>query len=292
VRIVEIVARYLLETMFTVFGLNGFLNFIHQPPPPNPLALKQTWFDQEVIKPKVRRKLPTVWSREEVCALLDAECAAGLVAYGLTGDQMMALRERLPDWVTIERYDVQARAEGNPTKDQMRLMMRALLAERFKLAVHYETRQGPVFALVPLKPGKTGPDLRPHPSDATCPKRADESALMPPMVAGGFPATCGGIVRVPASTPGHLSLGARDVTMGFIASSISGIGNLGRPVVDQSGLDGTFDFIIEWAPDSTPEESGPTFVEALQKQLGLKLEPRNGQIDVVVLDHIEHPTPN
>jgi hypothetical protein len=73
VRIVEIVARYLLETMFTVFGLNGFLNFIHQPPPPNPLALKQTWFDQEVIKPKVRRKLPTVWSREEVCALLDAE---------------------------------------------------------------------------------------------------------------------------------------------------------------------------------------------------------------------------
>ena len=205
---------------------------------------------------------------------------------------MMALRERLPDWVTIERYDVQARAEGNPTKDQMRLMMRALLAERFKLAVHYETRQGPVFALVPLKPGKTGPDLRPHPSDATCPKRADESALMPPMVAGGFPATCGGIVRVPASTPGRLSLGARDVTMGFIASSISGIGNLGRPVVDQSGLDGTFDFIIEWAPDSTPEESGPTFVEALQKQLGLKLEPRNGQIDVVVLDHIEHPTPN
>lgn len=70
---------------------------------------------------------------------------------------------------TTDRFDIQARAEGNPGKDQMRLMMRSLLADRFKLAIHHETRQVPAFAIVLVKPGKTGPQLQLHPNDAPCP---------------------------------------------------------------------------------------------------------------------------
>jgi hypothetical protein len=69
-------------------------------------------------------------------------------AYQLTGNQLMYLLPRLPKWVTADRFDIQARASGNPTKDQMRLMLQSLLADRFKLTVHYETQQLPAFALL------------------------------------------------------------------------------------------------------------------------------------------------
>ena len=75
-----------------------------------------------------------------------------------------ALDLHVPDWVRNGRYDIEARAPGAATKDQMRLMMQSLLAERFKLTVHWETREAPVFALVEAKPGKLGPQLEPHPS--------------------------------------------------------------------------------------------------------------------------------
>jgi len=68
----------------------------------------------------------------------------------------------LPKWVSTDSFDVQARAEGNSTQDQMCLMLRSLLADRFGLTVHVETAQPPVLALVLEKPGKTGPKLRPH----------------------------------------------------------------------------------------------------------------------------------
>ena len=86
-------------------------------------------------------------------------------AYKLSGTQFQFLLPQLSkssSWVTNDRFDIQARADGNPTKDQMRLMVQALLADRFKLAIHYETRELPVFALVLSKSGKTGPKLRPH----------------------------------------------------------------------------------------------------------------------------------
>ena len=70
-------------------------------------------------------------------------------------------------------YDIEARAEGNPTKDQMRLMTQSLLADRFKLKVHFETREGPVFALTLVTPGHTGPKLRPHADGPACPDSFD-----------------------------------------------------------------------------------------------------------------------
>jgi bla regulator protein blaR1 len=90
--------------------------------------------------------------------------------------------------------------------------------------------------------------------------------------------------------------------MEMIANTLLGVGNVGRPGLDRTGLSGTFDFYLEWTPQlndplppgSTiqPDESGPTFLEALKDQLGLKLEPQTGPVDVLVVDHVEEPSPN
>ena len=167
-------------------------------------------------------------------------------AYKMSNNQMKVLLPLLPKWATTDRFDIQARAEGNPGKDQMRLMMQSLLADRFKLAVHTETKRLPVFALMLVKVGKTGPQLQPHSDESTCstaPPRppVPSSAPAPPAtVADRFPTVCGDIVRMPASTNGRMRLGARNVTMALIGTTLTGFGNLDRPVLDQTGLSGTF----------------------------------------------------
>ena len=90
-------------------------------------------------------------------------------AYKVTENQEEALLSQLPKWAITDRFDIQGRAQGNPTKDQMRLMMQSLLADRFRLAVHYESRQVPVFALIVDQPGKLGPLLQKHADDSPCP---------------------------------------------------------------------------------------------------------------------------
>jgi uncharacterized protein (TIGR03435 family) len=216
-----------------------------------------------------------------------------LFAYRIMGNQEQFLRPQMPGWVMTDRFDIQARAEGNPDKDQMRLMMRSLLADRFKLAIHFETRQVPVFALVLSKAGKTGPTLRPHPDDFPCSTVPDPSQNP---VAGQFPALCGGLFSLPPGTPGRQRFGARNVTMGFIANQLSAMGQLERPAIDRTGLGGNFDFALEWAPESRadlqPDESGPTFLEALKDQLRIKLESQKGPAEVIIFDHVEHPSDN
>ncbi len=171
-----------------------------------------------------------------------------LFAYKIMGNQMQFLLPQLPGWVTTERFDIQARVDGNPSKDQMRLMMRSLLAERFKLAIRHEIREMPVLALVLSKPGKLGPQLRPHPAEAPCPITA-QAALSSPTVEGGFPTLCNGLFVLPPSVPGRLRAGGRNVTIGFIADSLSAGADLGRPMVDRTGITGTIDFILEWRPE-------------------------------------------
>jgi uncharacterized protein (TIGR03435 family) len=229
-------------------------------------------------------------------------------AYKLTGNQTRSLLTELPKWATTDRFDIQARAAaGDPTKDQMRLMMQSLLMDRFKLAVHFETRQLPVFELVLDKPEKNGPQLQPHPADSACSTvppapSAAGSPAPPAIVAGGFPITCGGIQPMQASVPGRVRAGARNVTMELIASTLTAFGDLDRPVLNHTGLSGTFDLLLEWTPQFNgplppgvnfqPDESGPTFQQALKEQLGLKLESQNGPVAVLVIDHIEQPSAN
>ncbi len=206
-----------------------------------------------------------------------------------------------------DRFDIQARAQGNPTLDQIRLMMQSLLADRFKLALHTETKQGPIYALVLAKSGKLGPHLQQHTDDASCltgqlpydqaydargvasvrPSRS--SALdLPPL-------PCGVISVLTPSALGLKRFGGRGISLTALIKFTSG----DRPFVDRTGLSGTFDFDCETAlpsdgPSSNPqtESPGETWREALQDQLGLKLESQTGPVTTFVLDHIEEPSPN
>ena len=245
-------------------------------------------------------------------------------AYKLSGTQELALRfdfykgleMHVPDWVRGSRYDIEARAPGTATKDQMRLMMQSLLAERFKLAVHWEARKAPVFALILATPGKLGPQLEPHPASDDCAttafpgdagKRAPvgQSApaaktlpAAPPLSV--LPIPCGVIGHLPVNSPEQRSFGGRDVPLALLADSMptqTGMATLRRPVVDKTGLAGGYDFILRWTPEDTRneadnEETGGTFREAVKNQLGLKLEAQTGPVEVLVIDHVEQPSAN
>jgi uncharacterized protein (TIGR03435 family) len=216
-------------------------------------------------------------------------------AYKITGDQEQYLRAHVPDSVLSDHFDVEARAAGNPTKDEMRLMMRSLLADRFHLVLHHETRQAPVIALLLAKAGKTGTRLRQHPQDSSC--STVPTALT--TLDDGFPTLCSGLLPLPHG-PGQIAkFGASNVNMTFIANQLSIMGQLGRPVVDQTGLSGNFDFTLEWSPESPNPQTvaadslpGPTFKDAVAEQLGLKLVSQTGPADFLLIDHVEHPTGN
>lgn len=224
-----------------------------------------------------------------------------------TAEQRRAALANLPKWVTTDLYEIRARAEGNATKDQMRLMMQSLLADRFKLAVHFETREVPVLALTLDKPGKLGPKLHPHAEGPPCPEYFDPASRPAPLKAGDvFPAMCG-VTGLRAGS-GLIVVGSRDTTMQLLADMVQGngsmAGDLDEPVVDRTGLNGTFDYTIEYAGQfgpppplgadapPPPETSGPTFRQALREQLGLKLVKSRAPIRTIVIDHVERPSEN
>jgi len=221
----------------------------------------------------------------------------------LTADQRRSLIAHLPKWVSADTYSYTIHAKAaadNPTKNQMRLMMQALLADRFKLAVHFENQQVPVLALTLLKPGRLGPKLHSHADGPPCDLPSSSTANGPSANrADVFPPTCGGYTV--EGTPAHTVLfGSRNTTMALIAATLPAIGNLGRPGVDRTGLSGRFDFILEWTPERHPspgedaqsDSQGTTFLEALKEQLGLKFESTKAPLDILVVDHVERPSEN
>lgn len=196
-----------------------------------------------------------------------------------------------PAWVASERFDVEAKAEDAasfgfiPKADGTRafpdepfLMIRELLKDRFKLVVHRETREGPVYALMMIRSGVRGRGLRPP---------ADDCFKSDPK-----PPTCEGIRRA----PGRLM--ATSATMAHLATSLSI--SLQRQVIDRTGLSERFDFNLEFKPiDSavdpaaTPAaEFAPSLLAALDEQLGLKLEAQRAPMDYIVIDSAEPPTDN
>jgi uncharacterized protein (TIGR03435 family) len=221
-------------------------------------------------------------------------------AYKMIGNQAQSVLPQLPEWAITERFDIQARASGDPGKDQMRLMMRTLLAERFGLVTHYEQREVPVFAFVLASNGKLGPQLRVHSDDAPCP--TEQPAATAAGVVNGKPAFCNGIYPLPPTVPGRLRFGGRNVTLSFIADTFSAGTNLGRPMIDQTGLSGTVDFTLEWmaerrvaaqaAGEPQAEASGPSFEDALREQLGIRMQAKKGPLRVLVIDHLERPSAN
>ena len=230
-------------------------------------------------------------------------------AYKMTVSQRQDLMSQLPTWALSDGFDIQAKSENHdPTKDQMRLMMQSLLADRFKLVVHTETRRVSVFALVLARPGMTGPQLKPHAADKSC-FTADPAVPAPDPASapaikllGVWPMSCGGVNRQMSSvSPALIRAGGRNLSMQSLADSMNGLGNVNRPVVDQTGLTGNFDFVLEFAPETAIGENigefqfdpgGPAFEEALKEQLGLKLDSQKGTVDDIHVDHVERPTEN
>lgn len=213
-------------------------------------------------------------------------------------------------------YQIDAKAAaGNPTKDQMRLMVQSLLADRFKLKVHLETRDAAVLLVRLARSGEMGPKLRRHDEGAPCPD-ADPRLLPFPEPKKGevFPPVCGAVLM--RQTNAVRLIGGRDLTMASLAEGIytngKTAGEVEKPVLDGTGLQGRFDFTVEFTPGENdqlrrgplftfggrppearpPDSQGPTFLEAVRKQLGLKLTPEKGAIEVLVVDHVEPPTEN
>jgi uncharacterized protein (TIGR03435 family) len=201
-----------------------------------------------------------------------------------------------PAWLNTDRFDVVAKSEEGATQDQTALMLRALLADRFKLAVHNEMRELPIYALVPARgDGRPGPQLRPAAADCTSARGRVAGPPPGPPPAAGRPA-CGSRMA-----PGNIAAGG--VTMATFAASLSQFVN--RTVVDRTGLTGSYDLDLQWTPEQMPQlppgaerpaflppidPNGPSIFTAVQEQLGLKLDSQKGPVDVLVIDHLEQPT--
>jgi len=216
-------------------------------------------------------------------------------AYKLTGSQLQLVLPTVPSWVITDKFDLQAHADGNPSNDQLRLVLQSVLADRFGLATHYETRQLAVFALVLAKPGTTGSQLNLHVDNPPCssaPPAVDGRSPFPETVAGGLPADCGRIEALPSS---RLRVGARKIPIGLLAATLPQMHNLDRPVVDQTGLAGNYDFAFEWTArrvdraNPRGDKPAPEFVRDLNDQLGLRLEPQTGSSEVFVIDRVDKP---
>jgi uncharacterized protein (TIGR03435 family) len=209
-----------------------------------------------------------------------------------------------PDWIGSERFDVVAKAEGDVPPPQpfgppspLLLMMRTLLAERFKLAVHREMRELPIYALIVARTdGKLGPQLKASTTDCAAvlaAARGPGGPSAPP--APGQRPQCG-----ISLAPGRLGGGGFPLSQ--LAATLSTF--VQRVVVDRTGLTGNFDFELTWTPDQLPQgppppgapplpaidPNGPSIYTAVQEQLGLKLDSQRGPVDVLVVDHVERPT--
>jgi uncharacterized protein (TIGR03435 family) len=191
--------------------------------------------------------------------------AYGLRTYGLSA----------PDWMSSARFDIVAAAPPNTTTEQARLMWQNLLADRFKLRVHRETKELPLYALVV---GNLGLKLTEAPPDDPAAPGSDVRTAS------------GGVSGSSGSASMHMS--EEKMTMPMVADFLSR--SLDRPVVDETGLRGRYKISLEWQAEDSPASTaegaaGPSIFTAIQEQLGLKMDPRKGPVEILVLviDHAE-----
>jgi uncharacterized protein (TIGR03435 family) len=181
-----------------------------------------------------------------------------------------------PEWAESERFDILAATPGDtrPNFDQQMAMLRKLLTERFKLTFHHEQKDLPHYA---LSVAKGGPKLKESESPADA---------LPELTNVVF--------------PDHLRLPAKSATIPqFVAMMQRAV--MDRPVVDKTGLTGRYDFVLEWAADETqfggqvPHPSDSSYASlfrALQDQLGLRMDPGKGPVEIMVIDKVERPGEN
>ena len=229
-------------------------------------------------------------------------------SYGLQEQQLVGA----PPWISSERFDIVAKAEGElgppVSRDggpsQLQLMVRALLEDRFKLKVHREPREVPIYSLVLARPdGRLGTGLTASTIDCEALVAARRRGGPPPDVPKpGERPQCGAWVGF-----GELTAGGQPLLE--LVSLLSA--TVGRSVVDRTGLKERYDITLRWTPDRVLQRgagatagdpirvngveidpNGPSIFTAIQEQLGLKLESERGTVEALVIDHIERPTPD
>jgi uncharacterized protein (TIGR03435 family) len=186
----------------------------------------------------------------------------------------------LPEWASSKgRYDVEGKAASKVTDAEMEQMLRAMLADRFKLLAHYERRPQQTYALrVARDDGTLGPRIRPYAGDCKAygdAQRAGRETLAMPAPANGAP-PCGFMMS-------DRRLSAGGITMERLAGNVRW--QAGRIVLDRTGLSGLYEFTLE-------TDNDVTVFTALREQLGLKLESQTVPMPVLVVDHIEPPSEN
>jgi uncharacterized protein (TIGR03435 family) len=213
-----------------------------------------------------------------------------------------------PAWLNSDRFDISARAAGEVTPEVARQMLKNLLHDRFNLRVHTETRQADLHALVlGRSDGRLGPRMKRTSAEceATLEARKKGTALPagpPDFEAIRTQAVCGrSMVGSSASGAATISMGAAPLEqlVTVISAEVAG------PVVDRTGLTGLFDILLEFAssrrqvqaaplapPDLTKDALLPTLRDALQEQLGLRLETEKGPLEVLVIDSVDRPSEN
>lgn len=214
-------------------------------------------FEVASIKPSAPgSRGPTIFNPTRERFAINGITTKGLIAYAYDVRDFQVSGG--PSWVGSAEYDIVAKPQGEASGQRILAMARGLLAERFNLTLHHESKEMPVLALAVAK---GGPRLQPS-------------------AGTGGPEVRGGRGR----------LVARNVTMGLLAAQLAGR-VLDRPVLDRTGIAGEFDINLEWTPDES-SDLGPSIFTALQEQLGLKLESQKGVVDVLVVDHVERPSAN
>jgi uncharacterized protein (TIGR03435 family) len=216
-----------------------------------------------------------------------------------------AMRARLPEWAQRQKFTIVARPpQDSPTIEQIRLMMRGLLEDRFALKAHRESHTGAVNALLVVKPGITGAGLKLHPASSVCLERESTGPQKPAEPAEPAPVYCGLALYPTAGGAFHVSM--IDVTLPEACTLFGGLaGVLGgrgmEPVVDNTVLAGRWDITLDFLPErdglganQQPQSdiSAPTFTGALEKQLGLRLKKSTGPVEELIIDHIAQPTPD
>jgi uncharacterized protein (TIGR03435 family) len=203
-----------------------------------------------------------------------------------------------PSWLTSDHYEIEARADASTNRDQIFRMLQSLLEDRFQLKTHRETKELPVFTLVPNRGGFK----LPAPKDGACVESPADAAVE--WVGAGRMAAPG---ELPAAKGrcGSAIISVAQIRGGKIAMSefvrtLSTL--LGRSVLDRTGFTGLFDVQLDFVPDETTPAmpppppgsgvSGISIAQALQEQLGLRLEPAKSPVEVIVIDHAERPSAN
>jgi uncharacterized protein (TIGR03435 family) len=187
-------------------------------------------------------------------------------AYGLPQTQVIGG----PNWINSIRFDIQAKTSASVSnhlhtlpydkaKLQKQQMLRSLLADRFKLEAHQETRELNIFALVVAK---NGPKL-------------DKSEEGTPIVRGWG---------------GHLTVEGGENTVTTFAAELSK--RVDRIVLDKTGIKGRYSIDLDWSEDNDPDDDAPSIFTAIREQLGLRLQPQKASVPVLIIDHVEMPSAN